>query len=346
MNHILGFPKKALTSLLAVMLFFTAACNTKAKEVQKLIETAEQFLTAGSYEEAIAAFNQAIEIDPKNPAPYHGLYNLYTSRKNYVSARDSILRGISATGADVEGTALTYRDAIDALTGVDLLIHDYLVITKILSNPLRVVTTEGDNVYQADYDYEFDANGRITVLRVTTDGKTEETRYTYNDAGVVATMNRSGISGYTLNEGATGYTASYNTASDTGTVRTEIRYDKQGQQTSRTILTTNDETGETTRTETTYSYDDKGELLSSRTTVAGISAVGTAEYERSYPKKIAHGRTVMNSLGKLFDTEEYDNQFDEYERIRKITITCVNSETSESSLWQTTDYYYYDTIGG
>ena len=342
----LRFPKKAMMSLLAFVLIFTVGCGGKAKEVQKMVETAEQFLTEGNYEEAIAAFNQAIEIDPKNPAPYHGLYNLYTGKKDYVNARDSIIRGISATGADVEGTALTYKDAIDALTGNDLLIHDYLVITKIFTNPLRVITKEGEKVYQADYDYEFDANGRITVLRVTTDGKTEETRYTYNDAGIVETMKRSGVSGYTLDETSSGYTASYNTKTDTGTIKTEIKYDKQGQQTSRSLFTTNGQTGDISRTETTYSYDDKGELISSKTTVSGVNAVGTAEYEHSYPKKITHGRIVMNSLGKLFDTEEYDNQFDEYERIRKITITCLNSETSESSLWQTTDYYYYDTLEG
>jgi len=342
-----SLPRKLAVILLSFFMLFTTGCNAKAKEAQQMIETANQYLLDGNYEEAIAAFNNAIEIDPKQPGAYHGLYSVYTIMNDYVNARDSVVRGIEATGADLAGTTITYRDSADNLEGKDLLIHDYMVITKIMTNPLRIITKEGDITYQADYEYEFDANGRITLLRVKTENGTEETRYSYNDAGIVEKMDRDGIRDYKLSETSNGYKATYvmDSADGRTTSEVEITYDSEGKQLKRSVVETNTDSGERTTVTNSFDYDEDGNLTKSTTSNSAVSGSGTAEYEKGYPTKVTHSSIVMTRNGQKFDTEEYNNQFDQYDRIEMITITCRNSETNESFLWQTTNYFYYDTIG-
>lgn len=339
--------KRFALILLSFLMMFAASCSSKAKQAQEMIATANQYLLDGNYEEAIASFNQAIEIDPKQPGAYHGLYSVYTAMSDYVNARTSVERGIEATGADVANSEISYRDDTDGLEGVDLLIHDYQVITKIMTNPSRVVTKEGDRTYQADYEYEFDDHGRITLLRVITEDGTQETRYTYNLAGVIKTMDREGIENYELSKSGDGYKATYVAYSEDGETRSnvEIKYDSNGRQVSRTVSGEDPVTGEETTVTSRYSYDSDGNLTESTTSNSAVTASGKTTYEKGYPTKVDHGTMVMTADGQQFDTEEYSNEFDEYDRIKQIKITCHNSETSDSFLWQTTDYYYYDTIG-
>lgn len=335
--------QKLLVCLLAAVITAASACSGKAGQIKEMMETAQQYVLDGNYEEAIAAFNKAIEIDPKQPDAYHGLFDLYRNRGDYKNARETVLRGIEGTGADVENSKITYKDAIEGLEGKDLLIHDYFVIEKIMTNPLRIITKEGDKVYQADYEYEFDLNGRITLLRVKTEDGTEETRYTYNEAGIVSWMSRSDIVNYSLRKTGAGYEASYISDSEAGPSNTVITYDENGKELERKVTSQNQE-GEETTIRTSFTYDDEGRIVSSTTAGGGLNTI--TSYEKNYPTKIDHGMTVMNAEGKLFDIEQYKNTFDAYDRIEQIDITCLNTQTSESFLWQTTNYYYYDTLEG
>jgi tetratricopeptide (TPR) repeat protein len=320
----------------------TTACKSKTDQIKETIEAAQQFVLDGNYEEAIAAFNKAIEIDPKQPDAYSGLVTLYLDNGDYASAREVALRGIEATEADIDNSTVTYRDSADSLQGIDLLIHKLRVVEKIMTNPSRIITKEGDRTYQADYEYEFDASGRITYLKVTTEDGVEETRYTYNSAGIVETLDREGIRDYKLEKDVSHYVASYYTDNDNGSVYTRITYDQYGKQTKREITVTDTEGNVQSESVNTYSYDESGKLRASNSQEGEF--IGTTSYEKDYPKMIDHGRKVMTADGQVFDWEEYKNSFDQYDRIEQIDITCHNSDTMESFLWQTTNYYYMDTL--
>ena len=73
--------------------------------LKKQMRTGEKYLLEENYEEAIIAFEKAIEIDPKNPTPYIRLADIYSRQKDYAKAVE-ILEKAQAAGAeenDAEG---------------------------------------------------------------------------------------------------------------------------------------------------------------------------------------------------------------------------------------------------
>lgn len=57
-----------------------------------------RYLSEGNYQEAIIAFTAAIEIDPKQPAAYVGLANVYIATEDYDKAEEAITSGQVACG--------------------------------------------------------------------------------------------------------------------------------------------------------------------------------------------------------------------------------------------------------
>jgi len=73
--------RKIWILLLSIILLF-AACTSTAKKWQEQYDLGMRFLSEGNYEEAIIAFNAAIEIDDKNVAAYIGRGDVYYSMEN------------------------------------------------------------------------------------------------------------------------------------------------------------------------------------------------------------------------------------------------------------------------
>ena len=74
------------------------ACGSKAPTWQEQYDLGVKYLSEGNYEEAIIAFNAAIEIDPKRPEAYAGLADVYAAQGDMDSLRAILEQGVEATG--------------------------------------------------------------------------------------------------------------------------------------------------------------------------------------------------------------------------------------------------------
>ena len=85
-----------------MMLSFTA-CGTKAEATwQEHYDLGLKYVNEAKYEEAILAFNKALEIDPK-PAPvYIALAEVYVRQENYTAAQETLDKAITEIGETEE----------------------------------------------------------------------------------------------------------------------------------------------------------------------------------------------------------------------------------------------------
>ena len=98
--------KKLFCTLLAAALLLTLAACSKAPEADPADEASDwqtqydlgvRYLSEGKYEEAILAFNAAIEIDPKNPDAYIKLAEVYEQTGDDEAALRTLQTGAEAT---------------------------------------------------------------------------------------------------------------------------------------------------------------------------------------------------------------------------------------------------------
>ena len=66
---------------------------------EKQIKLAYKFLNDGNYDEAIIAFNKAIDIELKRYEGYLGLYETYIAKEDYTNAFDILEKGIKETNS-------------------------------------------------------------------------------------------------------------------------------------------------------------------------------------------------------------------------------------------------------
>ena len=77
--------------LTALLLLSLAACGGKGSW-QEQYDLGMRYLNEGSYQEAVIAFEAAIEIDPKRPEAYLGAAEAYVGLGDYVSAAEILQR--------------------------------------------------------------------------------------------------------------------------------------------------------------------------------------------------------------------------------------------------------------
>lgn len=75
--------KKSMSCMLICLLVFTFCSCGRSKTLDDYLELGAKYLLDGCYEEAIIAFNSAIEIDDKSIEAYLGLADAYHGIKNY-----------------------------------------------------------------------------------------------------------------------------------------------------------------------------------------------------------------------------------------------------------------------
>jgi len=88
---------RLLVTVLACVLVLTG-CGGKAATWQEQYDLGIKYLEDGSYEEAIVAFEAAIEIDPKQAPAYLGLAEVYIAQNDFDKAAEILQQGIDATG--------------------------------------------------------------------------------------------------------------------------------------------------------------------------------------------------------------------------------------------------------
>ncbi|WP_031548714.1 tetratricopeptide repeat protein [Oribacterium sp. FC2011] len=79
--------------------------SSPGESIKKQLVLGEKYLLEENYEQAILAFEKAIEIDPKNPEPYLKLAEIYTRQDNYEKAVKILekARKAGAEEADEDG---------------------------------------------------------------------------------------------------------------------------------------------------------------------------------------------------------------------------------------------------
>ena len=92
--------RRVFPALLAVLLL--CGCGAAAKSWQEEYDLGVRYLSKGNYEEAILAFEAAIEIDPKRAEAYLGLADVYVAQGDLDAAREVLDRAVEAVGEDEE----------------------------------------------------------------------------------------------------------------------------------------------------------------------------------------------------------------------------------------------------
>lgn len=88
--------KRIISGLLSlILILMLCACGSKVSTTwQEQYDLGMQYLSDGNYEEAIIAFNAAIEIDPKRTEAYLSLADAYIATEDYESARATLERAL------------------------------------------------------------------------------------------------------------------------------------------------------------------------------------------------------------------------------------------------------------
>jgi len=87
----------ALMVLVGVLVFFFSG-GFSAEKLQKQLDLGQKNLEEMNYEEAVVAFEAAIEVDPMNVDAYLGLVEVYTRTEKFDTALEYAKKGYEATG--------------------------------------------------------------------------------------------------------------------------------------------------------------------------------------------------------------------------------------------------------
>ncbi len=91
--------KKVISAILAALLLLSLiACGAK-DPWQEQYDLGMRYLNEGNYQEAVIAFEAAIEIDAKRPEAYLGAADAYVGLGDYASARSILEDGLTNTEA-------------------------------------------------------------------------------------------------------------------------------------------------------------------------------------------------------------------------------------------------------
>lgn len=86
--------KRVIGVVLAVVMLLSG-CGGETRTWQEQYDLGIRYLRDGNYEEAILAFEAAIEIDPKRADAYIGLAAVYVQQGDYEQAEETLERGLS-----------------------------------------------------------------------------------------------------------------------------------------------------------------------------------------------------------------------------------------------------------
>ena len=235
--------KRVLPVLLVVLLL--CGCGEAAKSWQEEYDLGVRYLSEGNYDEAILAFEAAIEIDPKRAEAYLSLADVYVAQGDLDAAREVLDRAVEAVGENEEVLAKIEEitAAGDPNAGGQ---------TEPDGSARAVARTERKDYEDGSYSiYEYDANDLLlTYTYYEADGTViERTEHTYDANG-----NRVMSTDYDGSGVVTGWTESEYDANGNCSVQTG--YDANGAMEWRTEYT-REASGRITRT---TNYDDSGNL--------------------------------------------------------------------------------------
>ena len=93
-------------TLIALALTLAISCANKQQMALLRSDAGDRHFEQGSYEEAIAAYEEAIQLDPKSPSPRLSLGKVFAATERYDEASASVRVAVELDPADGEAQAL------------------------------------------------------------------------------------------------------------------------------------------------------------------------------------------------------------------------------------------------
>lgn len=295
----------SIVAVLAVVIavIIIARSNSPKNQLQDQLDLGYRYLEELNYEQAIAAFEAAIEIDPKRIDGYLGLVEAYAGcddASNMLDIYEMAEANLSSDEADavkqniIDSIVLMMENAHN--DGNDNLVESFLIILEEI---------DPDNIEEYRQQY-----ASIIVTDADLDVQDSDS-ISNTDAYLVRTDRVSGDStGYMLYEySGDEYTVNYYDSD--GVIRLSVRYNKYGDPVYMALGTDYDTGMAVTTAE--YEYDDAGRSICSTGTNASYrdgeifyqnTTFGTYEYD-------SHGNYIMH----------YDDG-----RVRRVEVDDVGNE--------------------
>lgn len=237
----------ALLVILALVASLFTACRFTSKW-QREYELGVKYLSEGNYEEAVMAFQAAIDIDPKNAGAYVGLADTYIAMGQPDKAAEAIADAVENCGESDE--LAEKQQEIDGLLSPDTAAEPQSGQTPAPEGVYLLTVKEksyfsGTLIYRIEYEY--DGQGRLITetLRefsnnVTNDETDTLTEYEYDEQDRVTAKklyDADGVltGGYTYEYGENGLVSRrYDLDEADGETYTEYEYDENGKTVSET----------------------------------------------------------------------------------------------------------------
>ncbi len=166
--------KRNLGIVLIVAAFFVmGGCKSTVARWQEQYDLGVRYLSDGEYEEAIIAFNAAIEIDPMQADAYLNLANAYIGMNDFDAAREILERGYELTQSKVlkakleeldSGNIFDYWGNPRKRSGYDGVgnLKWYHIYTYDKKQTVSVSTYNASGVQTGHWDgYRYDEDGRM-----------------------------------------------------------------------------------------------------------------------------------------------------------------------------------------
>jgi len=167
-----------LAVVAAVIIVLTINSSGKDRKLQEQLDLGEKYISELDYEQAIVAYEMAIEIDPMSADAYLGLAAAYMSAGNYEKAIETLKLGYEKTGNEVMLTQMRiFEDAMALSGGANGQISGIETgDVNNESNLPKVPETEIDGVIHPPY-YEYDLTDESILYFDTLIGLLEEGAY-------------------------------------------------------------------------------------------------------------------------------------------------------------------------
>ena len=85
-----------LLAAAAVMVVLFLTIGSSGKRLERQLALGQKYLDAADYEQAIAAFQKAIDLNPESPDAYLGLAGAYRATDQNILAYQTLLDGVTA----------------------------------------------------------------------------------------------------------------------------------------------------------------------------------------------------------------------------------------------------------
>lgn len=281
--------------LLAAIIACVAVFGDSGRKLQEQLDLGAKYLEEMDYEQALMAFNTALEIEPKNADAYLGIVEVYIRTNEFETALEYAREGYGVTGDE------RLKEKIDMIESGDIFASN--------GRQMRLSGYDGDGnlVYWHEFTYNLQGQ-RTSVAKYNAQGVQEQyLELSYDEEGRVLTGYHWISTGGDLLKIVTEYSGNnyretvYEGISDEIDRYSEVEVDTDG----KILKKTEYDTDGSVRGISTYEYDEGGKII--RITSYNADNELTQYVVRTYDEKGGglQQQQTYNRNGELTAYTEY-----------------------------------------